>query len=109
MIALATEEYDSTQRESSEEEMGLNEPYDSPKIVKQSALDHFNFVLKEAQRVVAQAENERPQKCPKDIMASQREHWSDTRTTGINLHSRVSSLYLSLWHTQRKPSGRRHA
>ena len=53
MIALATEEYDSTQRESSEEEMGLNEPYDSPEIVKQSALDHFNFVLKEAQRVAA--------------------------------------------------------
>ena len=65
MIALATKEYDSTQRESSEEEMGLNEQYDSPEIVEQSALNHFNFVLKEAQRVVAQAENKRPQMHPK--------------------------------------------
>jgi hypothetical protein len=43
------------------EETHLEEPEDGLEIVEISALDHFNAILKEAQRVAAKVEKEKAQ------------------------------------------------
>jgi len=43
-----------------EEEPDLEESDDGLEIVEQSALDHFNAVLQEAQKLAAKAEREKP-------------------------------------------------
>jgi hypothetical protein len=48
-----------------EEEPDLEESDDGLEIVEQSALDHFNAVLQEAQKLAAKAEREKPQMRPK--------------------------------------------
>jgi hypothetical protein len=58
----AVEEYEADQEGG---EIAIEEPYDGLEIIEQSALDHFNSILHKAQRAAAQAEKEKPQKCPR--------------------------------------------
>ena len=45
--------------------MDLKEQYNGLEIAEQFALDHFNAILKEAQRAIAEADKKNPQKCPR--------------------------------------------
>ena len=45
--------------------MDLENPYNDPEIVEQSALNHFNAILQKAQRTTAEAEKKGLQKHPK--------------------------------------------
>ena len=47
----------------SEEETDLEQAYDSLEIVKQTALDHFNAILQNAQRLAVEAKKDKSQKC----------------------------------------------
>jgi hypothetical protein len=48
-----------------EERTDSEEPCDELEIIEQSALDHFSATLRKAQYLSAQAEREKPQKCPR--------------------------------------------
>ena len=48
-----------------DEETKFEAPYDGLEIVKQSALNQFNYILLNAQRIAAEAERKMPQKHPK--------------------------------------------
>jgi hypothetical protein len=48
-----------------DDETKFEAPYNGLEIVKQSALDQFNYILQNSQRIAAEAKRKTPQKCPK--------------------------------------------